>query len=71
MVYTNSIKVYNKQYTYTEHAKRKTVTGMDVVRLLHTSIIQNGPYKGHGKRVYPQGRWGACWSAGPIHENNR
>ena len=44
MVYSSIIELYNKHYTYTEHAKRKTVTAMDAVRLLHTSIIQNGPY---------------------------
>ena len=32
MVYSSIIKLYNKQYTYTEHAKRKTVTAMDAVR---------------------------------------
>ena len=43
MVYSSIIELYNKQYTYTVHANRKTVTAMDAVRLLHT-IIQNGPY---------------------------
>ena len=39
MVYSSIIELYNKHYTYTEHAKRKTITDMDVVRLLRTSII--------------------------------
>ena len=71
MVHSSIIELYNKQYTYTEHAKKKTVTAMDAVRLVRTSIIQNGPYKGHRKTVYLQGRWGACWSAGALFGNNR
>ena len=44
MVYPSIIELYCKKDTYTEHAKRKTVSAMNVVRLLRTSIIQNGPY---------------------------